>query len=93
MDQATGAAVGGVIGVLLGIGVGLLVGVVAKFLMPGRDPGGWVVTLLLGIAGSWVGTYLSHAVGGVTTVLGSFAAAVAGAMVLLAAYRLLRPKA
>ena len=33
---------------------GLVVGAIAKFLMPGRDPGGWIVTILLGIAGSFV---------------------------------------
>jgi len=32
---------------------GLIVGAVAKFLMPGRDPGGWIITILLGIAGRW----------------------------------------
>ena len=37
---------------------GLVVGAIAKFLMPGRDPGGWIVTILLGIAGSFVGGFL-----------------------------------
>ena len=38
---------------------GLIVGAIAKFLMPGRDPGGWIVTILLGIAGSFVGGFLA----------------------------------
>src|SRR5438552_8586775 len=40
---------------------GLIVGAIAKFLMPGRDPGGWIVTILLGIAGSFVGGFLASA--------------------------------
>jgi uncharacterized membrane protein YeaQ/YmgE (transglycosylase-associated protein family) len=39
--------------------VGLIVGAIAKLLMPGRDPGGWIVTILLGIGGAW----LAHGIG------------------------------
>lgn len=39
---------------------GLIVGAIAKFLMPGRDPGGWIVTILLGIAGSFVGGFIAR---------------------------------
>src|SRR5258707_7270298 len=42
---------------------GLVVGAIAKFLMPGRDPGGWIVTILLGIAGSFVGGFLASMLG------------------------------
>jgi uncharacterized membrane protein YeaQ/YmgE (transglycosylase-associated protein family) len=42
---------------------GLIVGAVAKLLMPGRDPGGWIVTILLGIAGALVGGFLGRAAG------------------------------
>src|SRR2546428_2710244 len=42
---------------------GLVVGIVAKFLMPGRDPGGFILTVLLGIAGALLGGYLGRAVG------------------------------
>ncbi|MGI9430620.1 MAG: GlsB/YeaQ/YmgE family stress response membrane protein [Myxococcota bacterium] len=67
---------------------GLLVGVVAKFLMPGDDPGGMIVTTLLGIAGASVGGFLASAVGiGAMGSVGSFAAAVVGAMLLLLGYR------
>ena len=42
---------------------GLIVGVIAKFLMPGRDPGGFLITIVLGIVGSMVGGFLAQAVG------------------------------
>ena len=42
---------------------GLIVGAIAKLLMPGRDPGGWIVTILLGIAGAVVGGWLGRAAG------------------------------
>jgi len=42
---------------------GLIVGVIAKFLMPGRDPGGFLITIVLGIVGSIVGGFLARAVG------------------------------
>lgn len=89
MDAATGGAVGGVIGLVLVAAIGLAIGVVAKLLMPGPDPGGWFVTLLLGIAGSWVGSFLMSLTGlaGAVPALG---AAVVGAMLLLGAYRLLK---
>ena len=69
--------------------IGFLVGLVAKFLMPGRDPGGFIITVLIGIAGSFVATYLGIAMGwyqqGETA---GFIAAVLGSIVLLLAYRL-----
>lgn len=67
---------------------GLIVGVVAKFLMPGRDPGGFIVTILLGIVGAVVGGYLGRVVGwyGPDDPVG-FIAAVLGAIVLLVLYR------
>jgi len=70
---------------------GLLVGVVAKFLMPGPDPGGLIVTTLLGIAGAAVGGFLAGAVGlGAVGSTGSFVSAVVGAMALLLGYRFFR---
>jgi uncharacterized membrane protein YeaQ/YmgE (transglycosylase-associated protein family) len=89
MDPAAGAAVGGVIGLLLTAIVGLAIGVVAKLLMPGPDPGGWFVTILLGIAGSWIGGFLVSLTG-LTGAVPSLVAAVIGAMVLLGVYRLFR---
>ena len=69
---------------------GLIVGVVAKFLMPGRDPGGFFVTILLGIIGAIVGGFLGRAVGwyGPGDPVG-FVMAVLGAIALLVAYRLI----
>jgi uncharacterized membrane protein YeaQ/YmgE (transglycosylase-associated protein family) len=87
--DTTGAAIGGVIGLLLVALIGGVIGAVAKLLMPGPDPGGWFVTILLGIAGSWVGGFLMSLVGLSGTVPGLVAAAI-GAMVLLAIYRLLK---
>lgn len=69
---------------------GLVAGGIAKLLMPGRDPGGWIVTALLGIAGSVVGGYLFTVVGlssgGPAGLIGS----VIGAMLLLGAYRVVK---
>jgi uncharacterized membrane protein YeaQ/YmgE (transglycosylase-associated protein family) len=69
--------------------IGLLVGAVAKLLMPGKDPGGWIITILLGLAGSIVGTYAGQAMNlyreGEPA---GFIASVLGAMLLLFIYRL-----
>ncbi len=78
-------------GIVMLLLTGLLVGVVAKFLMPGDDPGGMIVTTLLGVAGAAVGGYVANAVGiGATGSVGSFASAVGGAMLLLLGYRVFR---
>jgi uncharacterized membrane protein YeaQ/YmgE (transglycosylase-associated protein family) len=89
MDPSSGAAVGGVIGLLLAALIGLVIGVIAKLLMPGKDPGGWFVTILLGIAGSWVGGFLVSMLGIAGAVPGLLAAVI-GAVLLLAVYRLLK---
>ena len=71
--------------------IGLVVGAVAKLLMPGRDPGGMIVTMLLGIAGAMVGTFIGRALG--LYAEGSsagFIMSVIGAILLLAVYRLFR---
>lgn len=74
--------------ILVTIIVGLVVGAIAKFLMPGRDPGGWIITILLGIAGAFVGTFLGRAFGfyGDNEAAG-WIMSVIGAVVLLAIYR------
>ena len=68
---------------------GLIVGVVAKFLMPGRDPGGFIVTILLGIAGALVAGFLGRALGwyGEGDAAG-FLMSIVGAILLLAVYRM-----
>jgi uncharacterized membrane protein YeaQ/YmgE (transglycosylase-associated protein family) len=77
-------------GVLGWIIFGLIVGIVAKFLMPGRDPGGFVITAILGIVGALLGGYLGRAIGwyGQGDPVG-FVMAVVGAIVLLVVYRLM----
>ena len=89
MENIFGAAVGGVIGLLLVAVVGLVIGVVAKLLMPGRDPGGWFVTILLGIAGSWIGGFIISLLG-LSGAVPALVAAVAGAMILLGVHRVIK---
>ena len=70
--------------------IGLLAGIVAKLLMPGRDPGGFIVTTLLGIAGAFVATYLGQAVGWYRADEGAgFIGAVVGSIIILLIYRLI----
>jgi uncharacterized membrane protein YeaQ/YmgE (transglycosylase-associated protein family) len=69
--------------------IGFVAGAVAKFLMPGRDPGGFIITTLLGVAGAFLASYLGQAVGWYHAgEAGGFIAAVVGALILLAIYRL-----
>lgn len=68
---------------------GLVVGIIAKLMMPGRDPGGFIITILLGIAGSVLGMYVGRALGlyGPGDSAG-WIMSVLGAILLLAIYRL-----
>ena len=71
--------------------IGLIVGAVAKLLMPGKDPGGFIITMLLGIAGSLVGTWLGRSVGWYQEgESAGFIMSVIGAIILLAIYHLVR---
>lgn len=73
--------------------MGLLVGVLAKFIMPGKDPGGLIVTILLGIAGAFVGGFVGAKLGFGTITgfnAGSFLLATGGAIILLILYRVLK---
>jgi uncharacterized membrane protein YeaQ/YmgE (transglycosylase-associated protein family) len=78
-------------GVLGWVLFGLVVGIVAKLLMPGRDPGGFIVTTLLGIVGAVIGGFLGRSLGlyGPGEAAG-FLMATLGAVVLLFIYRMLR---
>lgn len=67
---------------------GLIVGAIAKLLMPGNDPGGWIITILLGIAGSFVGSYIAGMLGMVGPV--GWIGSILGAMLLLFIYRLFK---
>lgn len=68
---------------------GLIVGAIAKLLMPGRDPGGWIVTILLGVAGSFVGGFLAQALLGRSDNTAGWIGSIVGAIVLLFVYRLI----
>lgn len=71
--------------------IGLVVGAVAKFLMPGKDPGGIWITMLIGIAGSIVATYIGQAIGWYKAGQGAgFIMSVVGAILLLIVYRVVR---
>jgi len=73
--------------------IGLIIGAVAKLFMPGKDPAGFIVTILLGIAGSFVGTFIGRAIGMYRDVSSAgFIMSIIGAMVLLLLYRLLFAK-
>lgn len=68
--------------------IGLVVGIVAKFIMPGKDPGGFIITGLLGIAGSLLATWIGQQLGWYTIEQNAgFIMSVIGAIILLALYR------
>jgi uncharacterized membrane protein YeaQ/YmgE (transglycosylase-associated protein family) len=81
---------GKVFGILGWIVFGLIVGIIAKLLMPGRDPGGFIITILLGIAGSLLGGFVGRALGlyGPNQSAG-FLMSVLGALLLLGIYHML----
>ena len=77
-------------GILSWILFGLVIGIIAKLLMPGRDPGGFIVTILLGVAGALLGGFLGQAMGlyGPGESAG-WIVSILGAVVLLAIYRMM----
>ena len=80
-------------GILTWIILGLIVGIIAKFIMPGKDPGGFFITIVLGIAGAFVGGFIGSALG-FGSVTGfdirSLLLAVGGAILLLVLYRVIK---
>lgn len=82
-------------GIISWIVLGLIVGILAKWIMPGKDPGGMIVTILIGIAGAFIGGFISSFLG-FGSVSGfnfkSLVIAVGGAVLLLAAYRMMKNK-
>ena len=76
-------------GIIVTLLIGFVVGVIAKLLMPGRDPGGFIITTLLGIAGAFLAKFIGQAVGwyheGESA---GFIASVIGAIIILALYRM-----
>jgi len=79
-------------GFIVTIVLGLIIGIVAKFIMPGDDPGGIIITALIGIAGSSVGAFLASTLGLAANggIIYQIILGVVGALVLLAIYRLIR---
>jgi uncharacterized membrane protein YeaQ/YmgE (transglycosylase-associated protein family) len=80
-------------GILSWIIIGLVAGALAKFIMPGKDPGGFIVTIILGIAGAFVGGFIGSFLG-LGDVSGfnimSLLLAIGGALVLLIIYRVIK---
>jgi uncharacterized membrane protein YeaQ/YmgE (transglycosylase-associated protein family) len=71
--------------------IGLVVGAIAKFIMPGKDPGGVFVTMLIGIAGAFLGTWIGRAVGHYQDGQSAgFIMSLIGALILLGIYHLIR---
>ena len=79
-------------GIVAWIIFGLVAGIIAKLLMPGRDPGGCIITMLLGVAGAFVGGFVFELLTGRPQVIqfdfGSLLVAIVGAVVVLFVYRL-----
>ncbi|MFJ8148787.1 GlsB/YeaQ/YmgE family stress response membrane protein [Streptomyces sp. NPDC096094] len=80
-------------GIIAWIFIGLLAGAIAKALMPGKDPGGIIITMLIGIAGGLLGGWLGKVIFGIESIDGFFElstwiAAIVGSVILLALYRL-----
>lgn len=82
-------------GILSWIILGLIVGVIAKVIMPGKDPGGFIITIILGIAGAFIGGFIASRIG-FGTVTGfdirSLLIAVGGSVLLLIVYRMVKKK-
>ncbi len=80
-------------GILFWVVMGLIVGLLAKFIMPGKDPGGLIITILIGIAGAFLGGFIGSFLG-IGTVTGfnirSILVAVGGAVILLILYRVIK---
>lgn len=80
-------------GILSWIILGLIVGILAKVIMPGKDPGGFIITIILGIAGAFIGGFIASRIG-FGTVTGfdfrSLLIAVGGAVLLLIVYRMFK---
>ena len=77
-------------GILSWILFGLVIGIIAKLLMPGRDPGGFIVTILLGVAGALLGGFIGRTMGFYGENEGAgWLMSILGAVILLALYRML----
>ncbi len=72
---------------------GLIVGVIAKFIMPGKDPGGLIVTAIIGMVGSLIGTFIGRALWGGAGYESGWITSILGAVLLLWIYRMIKGKA
>ena len=82
-------------GILTWIIFGLIAGAIAKALHPGNDPGGWIVTIIIGIVGSMLGGWIGSMIFGVDVTgfnFSSFLVAIGGSVLLLAIYRMVTKK-
>lgn len=80
-------------GILSWIVFGLIAGALAKWIMPGKDPGGFIITIVIGVAGAVIGGFIATLLGFGTVSgfnLRSFAVAIGGALLLLYLYRVLK---
>ena len=83
-------------GILTWIIFGLIAGAIAKFIMPGDDPGGFIITILIGIAGALLGGFIGSSILGVDVTgfnISSFLVAIGGALLLLFGYRMVKGRA
>jgi uncharacterized membrane protein YeaQ/YmgE (transglycosylase-associated protein family) len=71
---------------------GLVIGLIAKLLMPGKDPGGCIITILLGIGGAFLGTQIGRIVSGKENYTAHWIMSIVGAMLLLFLYRMIAGK-
>ena len=78
-------------GILYTILIGAVIGVLARFFKPGADPLGWILTIILGIAGAWIGGYVAGMLGVSSGILG-FVVSIVCAIVLLFLYEMVRAK-
>ena len=80
---------GGSHGIIMTFIIGLVVGIIAKFLMPGRDPGGFIITAILGVIGSFLATWLGQALGWYhADQTAGWIGSIIGAIIVLIIYRL-----
>ena len=76
-------------GILVTCIIGLVVGAIAKLLMPGKDPGGCIITMLLGLAGAWLGTFIGRMTFGGENYAAGWIMSIVAAMILLLLYRMI----
>jgi uncharacterized membrane protein YeaQ/YmgE (transglycosylase-associated protein family) len=78
-------------GILYTILIGAVIGILARLIKPGADPMGWILTIVLGIAGSWLGGYIAPMLG-LSGGFTGFAVSIACAIILLVLFEMIRKK-